>query len=188
MANRCQLRCSIAAVLLRSGIRTGRGRRGGERAPDHSRLSRTYRASGMEACRSRARERDLGTERYAFLAVISISALCSAPYRIEGPESGPAKTSAAVLSMITKEKSPMRVLFFRDHEISGGQPCKSRGADPGCHVRWSIAVRILRSDTGPWVPIVWANRLTRSSWICQPISRAASLDRLAAGRVASASR
>jgi hypothetical protein len=28
-------------------------------------------------------------------------------------------TSAAALSMITKEKHPMRVLFFRDHEISG---------------------------------------------------------------------
>ncbi|MFY9865067.1 MAG: hypothetical protein WAK58_14735, partial [Trebonia sp.] len=26
-----------------------------------------------------------------------------------------AKTSAAALSMITKEKSPMRILFFRDH-------------------------------------------------------------------------
>jgi hypothetical protein len=40
----------------------------------------------------------------------------------EGPGStaaGPAKTSSAALSMITKEKSPMRVLFFRDHEISG---------------------------------------------------------------------
>ena len=29
--------------------------------------------------------------------------------------------------MITKEKSPMRVLFFRDHEISGFGP---PGADP----------------------------------------------------------
>src|ERR1700733_8596681 len=28
-------------------------------------------------------------------------------------------TSAAALSMITKEKSPTRILFFRDHEISG---------------------------------------------------------------------
>jgi hypothetical protein len=26
------------------------------------------------------------------------------------------------MSMITKEKSPMRVLFFRDHEISGLRP------------------------------------------------------------------
>ena len=35
---------------------------------------------------------------------------------------GPGKTSAVALSMITKEKSPMRVLFFRDHEISGLRP------------------------------------------------------------------
>ncbi|MGH3214192.1 MAG: hypothetical protein ACRDL9_06405, partial [Trebonia sp.] len=27
--------------------------------------------------------------------------------------------SSAALSMITKEKHPMRALFFRDHEISG---------------------------------------------------------------------
>jgi hypothetical protein len=42
--------------------------------------------------------------------------------QVEGPESttaGPGKTSATALAMITKEKSPMRVLFFRDHEISG---------------------------------------------------------------------
>jgi hypothetical protein len=31
-------------------------------------------------------------------------------------------TSAAALSMITKEKHPLRVLFFRDHEISGLRP------------------------------------------------------------------
>jgi hypothetical protein len=30
--------------------------------------------------------------------------------------------SAAALSMITKKKHPMRVLFFRDHEISGLRP------------------------------------------------------------------
>ncbi|MFY9864292.1 MAG: SAM-dependent methyltransferase [Trebonia sp.] len=34
----------------------------------------------------------------------------------------PGIDSAAALSMITKEKSPMRVLFFRDHEISGLRP------------------------------------------------------------------
>ncbi|MFZ2048633.1 MAG: hypothetical protein WAV12_31915, partial [Trebonia sp.] len=39
---------------------------------------------------------------------------------------------AAALSMITKEKSPMRVLFFRDHEISGLRPAAapSPGAVP----------------------------------------------------------
>jgi hypothetical protein len=45
--------------------------------------------------------------------------------QIEEPEftaAGVAKTSAAALSMITKEKHPMRALFFRDHEISGIRP------------------------------------------------------------------
>jgi hypothetical protein len=40
---------------------------------------------------------------------------------------GPARISAAALSMITKEKSPMRAFFFRDHEISRLGPA---GADP----------------------------------------------------------
>jgi hypothetical protein len=39
--------------------------------------------------------------------------------RLESTAAGPAKTSAAALSMIPEEKHPMRVLFFRDHEISG---------------------------------------------------------------------
>jgi hypothetical protein len=30
-----------------------------------------------------------------------------------------ARGATAALSMITKEKSPIRVLFFRDHEING---------------------------------------------------------------------
>jgi hypothetical protein len=40
------------------------------------------------------------------------------------PPPAPTATAAllAALSMITKEKSPMRVLFFRDHEISGLRP------------------------------------------------------------------
>jgi hypothetical protein len=42
--------------------------------------------------------------------------------------------SAAALSMITKEKHPMRVLFFRDHEISGLRPAAApivgRGRGP----------------------------------------------------------
>jgi hypothetical protein len=50
-----------------------------------------------------------------------------ADLQAERPEStaaGPPKTSAAALSKITKEKHPIRVLFFRDHEITeGGLPC-----------------------------------------------------------------
>jgi hypothetical protein len=48
----------------------------------------------------------------------------------------PAPAAAAALSMITKEKSPMRALFFRDHEISGLRPAAapspvSRPGAPG---------------------------------------------------------
>jgi hypothetical protein len=53
-----------------------------------------------------------------------------ADLQVERPEStaaGPVKTSAAALSMITKEKSPMRAFFFRDHEISGLRPAALAG-------------------------------------------------------------
>jgi hypothetical protein len=53
-----------------------------------------------------------------------------ADLQAERPEStaaGPAKTSAAALSMITKKNLPMHAIFFRDHEISGLGPA---GADP----------------------------------------------------------
>ncbi len=43
-----------------------------------------------------------------------------------------------------------------------------------CQLSCSIAVIILRSDTGNGVPIVCAKRLTRSSSICHRISVAAS--------------
>jgi hypothetical protein len=36
------------------------------------------------------------------------------------------------MSMITKEKSPMRVLFFRDHEISGLRPAAARDRPAFC--------------------------------------------------------
>ncbi len=55
-----------------------------------------------------------------------------------------------------------------------------------CQPRCSIAVIILRSDTGTGVPIVCAKRLTRSSSIIQRMSRAASLARTAGGSAASA--
>src|SRR5580693_8985176 len=112
MANGCQVRCSIAAVVLRSGVGIECA---DKRAPDHSRLSSTYRASGMEACRSRTRERDLGAGRYGFL-------LLSAFPRYVSPAAEPAKTSAAALAMITKKNLPMRAIFFRDHEISRPGP------------------------------------------------------------------
>jgi hypothetical protein len=41
--------------------------------------------------------------------------------------------------MITKEKSPMRVLFFRDHEISGLRPAAA--PSPNLRVmmgRWNV--------------------------------------------------
>src|ERR1700733_866596 len=43
--------------------------------------------------------------------------------RVNRPHTaGPGKTSAAALSMITKENLPMRAIFFRDHETSGLGP------------------------------------------------------------------
>jgi hypothetical protein len=58
---------------------------------------------------------------------------------VERPEStaagGPARISAAALSMITKKNLPMRAIFFRDHEISGLGPA---GADP---LRWACKLR-----------------------------------------------
>jgi hypothetical protein len=47
------------------------------------------------------------------------------------------RTSAAALSMITKEKSPLRALFFRDHEISGLGPAAAPSpvSRPGAPVK-----------------------------------------------------
>jgi hypothetical protein len=66
-----------------------------------------------------------------------------ADLQVEGPGStaaGLAKTSAVALSMITKEKSPMRALFFRDHEISGLRPAVE-GRRP----------TIMAAAPGPWL-------------------------------------
>ncbi len=49
-----------------------------------------------------------------------------------------------------------------------------------------MAVRMRRSETGTGVPMVCANRLTRSSSICQRISLAASATLASGGKSASA--
>jgi hypothetical protein len=51
----------------------------------------------------------------------------------ESPAGGPAENSAAALGMITKEKHPMRVLFLRDHEISGLRPTALSSAEMKPH-------------------------------------------------------